>query len=174
MADISSFKANMAQGGARSNQFRCVITFPTSIVSGANLAGNKAEFMCHAASIPASDVAPVEVSYRGRMIHFAGERTFQPWQVSVYNDNDFVLRSAFEGWVEGISHAEDTGGVLLPAAYQVDMEVHQMDRNDSILQKYKFIDAFPINVGEIGLSWADNNQIQTYNCTFQYNYFIKV
>ena len=163
----------MQAGGARSNQFRCIITFPTSLVNNGNLAGNKAEFMCHAAAIPSADVADVAVSYRGREVHFAGERTFQPWNISVYNDNDFILRNAFEGWVEGISNGASTGGVLLPTAYQVDMEVHQLDRNDNILQKYKFIDAFPLNVGEIALNWADNNQLQSYSVNFQYNYWVK-
>ena len=174
MASISSFKANMQGGGARSNQFRCIITFPTAVVGNAALAGNKAEFMVHSASIPSADVAAASVMYRGRDVHFAGERTFQPWNVSVYNDNDFVLRSAFEQWVNGMSNADSTGGVLLPSDYQIDMEVHQLDRNDETLKKYKFTDAFPLTVSEINLSWADNNQIQTYNVTFQYNYWTEL
>lgn len=164
----------MRAGGARSNQFRAIITFPAALVGNANLAGQKAEFMCKAASIPASDVSEIEVMYRGRPVYMAGERTFQPWTVSVYNDGDFVLRNAFEDWVQGISNAEATNGVLLPAAYQVDLEVHQLDRNDAVLQKYKLVDAFPLSVSDMQLSWDQNNQIQEYSVSFRFNYFTKV
>ncbi len=163
----------MRSGGARPNQFRCIITFPAGLVSGANLAGQKAEFMCHSASIPGYEVDDIPIMYRGRPIHMAGERSFSPWNVSVYNDGDFVLRNAFEEWVDGISQSESTNGTLLPSVYQVDLEVHQLDRNDAVLQKYKFVDAYPMSVGGMQLSWDANNQIQQYDVTFQYNYHTK-
>jgi hypothetical protein len=59
-----------------------------------------------------------------------------------------------------------------PRDYQVDMEVHQLDRSDVIVKKYTFHDAFPLNVSDIALSWDDNNQIQTYGVTFAYNYWL--
>jgi len=174
MAQISAFKSHMRAGGARANQFRCVITFPNGLVANADRAGTKSEFMCKSASIPAAEVSDIPVFYRGREVHFAGERTFQPWQVTVFNDNDFILRNAFENWVDGISHSDDTGGVLLPSAYQTDLEVHQLDRNDIVVQKYKFTDAYPQVVSDIALSWDQNNQIQEYGVTFVYNYWTKI
>ena len=171
MADISSFKAQMKTGGARSNAFKCIITPPQGIVSGAALAGQKIEFMAKSASLPSADIADIEVMYRGRPVHFAGERTFQPWTISVYNDNDFIVRDAFENWVNAISRADSTNGTLLPSAYQVDLEVYQLDRNDRQLKKYIFRDAYPTNVDAISLSWDENNRIQEYNVTFQYNFW---
>jgi hypothetical protein len=170
MATISSFKSNMLAGGARSNQFQCIITFPAVVAAGA-LASNKVTFMAKSASIPDSTVADIPVMYRGREVHFAGERTFQPWNISVYNDNDFILRNAFEDWVNSISNSSSTNGLMAPLSYQVDMEVHQMDRSDIVVKKYKFVDAYPTNVGEIQLSWDANNQIQEYPVSFAYNYW---
>lgn len=171
MADISAFKAQMKAGGARSNAFKCIITPPQGLIAGAALAGSKIEFMAKSASLPDASVAPIEVMYRGRPVNFAGERTFQPWTVTLYNDNDFIVRDAFENWVNEISRAESTNGVLLPSAYQVDMEVYQLDRNDKQLKKYIFRDAFPTNVSDIQLSWDANNQIQEYSVTFVYNFW---
>jgi hypothetical protein len=169
MANISSFKANMLAGGARSNQFQCIITFPAAVTGGA-LASNKVSFMAKSASIPDSTVADIEVMYRGRAVHFAGERTFQPWNISVYNDNDFALRNAFESWINIISNPDSTNGLMSPLDYQVDMEVHQLDRSDNVVKKYKFVDAYPTNVGEIQLSWDANSQLQEYPVSFSYNY----
>lgn len=171
MADISAFKAQMKTGGARSNAFKCIITPPQGIVSGAALAGSKIEFMAKAASLPDASLAPVEIMYRGRPVKFAGERTFSPWTITLYNDNDFIVRNAFEEWIDSISNANSTNGTLLPSAYQVDMEVYQMDRNDQMLKKYIFRDAFPVNVSDIPLSWDANNQIQEYSVTFEYNFW---
>jgi hypothetical protein len=172
MADISSFKANMAQGGARSNQFRCILTFPG--VANAGSAGTVAEFLCKSASVPSMDVSDIEVMFRGRPVHFAGERTFQPWQVTLYNDSDFLVRSAFERWMEGISNAGSTTGAVAPNTYQVQIEVHQLDRNDLVVAKYQLIDAYPTSVGELSLSWDQNNAIQEYNVQFVYNYFTRI
>lgn len=171
MAKISEFKAQMKQGGARSNSFKCIITPPTGLVYGASTAGAKIEFMAKSATLPESQLAPIEVMYRGRPVNFAGERSFSPWTITLYNDNDFIVRNAFENWVNEISRAESTNGVLAPSDYQVDMEVYQLDRNDTELKKYIFRDAFPTNVSDIQLSWDANNQIQEYSVTFYYNYW---
>jgi hypothetical protein len=160
----------MLAGGARNNQFQCIITFP-AVVTGGAAAGQKISFMAKAASIPEATVADVEVMYRGRPVHFAGERTYAPWTISVYNDNDFIVRNAFEEWVNAISNADSTNGLMNPLSYQADLEVHQMDRNDQVVKKYRFVDAYPQTVDGIQLSWDDNNQIQQYNVTFMYNFW---
>lgn len=170
MADISQFKAQMIQGGARANQFRVEITFP-QVVSLGNAAGRKLEFLAKSAQLPASNVAEVEVMYRGRPVYFAGERTFAPWTIDVYNDNDFTVRNAFEQWVDSIQNAENTNGIQSPALYQVDMSVIQTDRNDREVKRYIFKDAFPIEVGQIQLDWETNNQIEIFPVTFRYNFF---
>lgn len=163
----------MASGGARSNQFRCIITFP-SAAGNVGTAGTASQFLCKAAQIPSFDVAQVEVMYRGRPVNFAGERTFQPWTISVYNDTDFILRNAFETWINGMANSDSTSGLVTPSSYQSDLEVHQLDRNDLELRKYQFKDAFPISVGAINLSWDQNNAIQEYDVTFAYNYYTNV
>lgn len=160
----------MLQGGARPNQFKVHITFPSLITAG-TLAGQKLQFLAKSASLPSSTVADVPVSFRGRPVHFAGEREFQPWSIEVYNDNDFMVRNAFESWVDTIQNAETTGGAANPLLYQVDMEVIQLDRHDRPVKSYVFRDAWPMDVGQIALDWDANNTIETFPVTFQYNYW---
>jgi hypothetical protein len=169
VAEIAQFKSVMKQGGARSNQFRCYINFPA--VAG-NLSHTQAvSFLAHGASLPSADVADIETWFRGRAVHFAGERTFQPWGISIYNDNDFTVRNAFEKWVEEISHGKDTNGLMVPLTYQTELVVQQLDRSDQVIKSYRFVDAYPTNVGAIQLSWDANNQIQSYDVNFVYNYW---
>lgn len=135
------------------------------------LAGQKTLFMAKSGQMPASSLTSVGVSYRGRPVKFAGEREFQPWTVDIYTDTDFVVRNAFEAWVDTMQRSSTTGGALRPAVYQSDMEVHALDRNDNVVKRYKFVDAFPTEVGAISLDWEANNQIATFQVTFDYNYF---
>lgn len=170
MAQIAQFKAQMINGGARANQFMVQITFPT-IVPNASLAGQKLQFVAKSASLPAQTITDIGVSFRGRPVHFAGEKEFQPWTIEVYNDNDFVVRNAFESWSDTIQNAESTNGTQNPLLYQVDMQVLQMDRNDQVVKEYTFKDAWPMDVGQIALDWDANNQIEIFPVTFQYNYW---
>ena len=170
MATIDQFKAQLIQGGQRVNQFRVSITFP-NIVPSAALAGQKLQFLAESAQLPQSSVSDVQVMYRGRPVHFAGEREFEPWSIEEYNDNDFVVRNAFENRINLIQRGDSTNGIQAPGQYQVDMQVIATDRNDRPVKTYTFKDAFPTNVGSIQLDWDANNQIAIFPVTFQYNYW---
>jgi len=170
MAQISEFKAMMTGGGARPNQFRVELGFPSFVSTGA-VVGLKAMFLCKAAQLPASTVEDIAVQYRGRPIHFAGERTFAPWTITVYNDTDFAIRNALEVWSNGVQNLSSTNGITNPRDYQSDMNVNQLDRNGAVVKSYKFIDAYPVEIGAIALDYETGNQIETFDVTFQYNYW---
>jgi len=171
MATISAFKAQMQGGGARPNQFRVELTFPAFIGSIATAAGNAAQFLCRTAILPASTMEDITAAYRGRPVHFAGERTFQPWTVGVYNDTNFLIRNTMERWHNGVLSYTATNGIQRPGDYQVDMSVYQLDRNDRVIKTYKFFDAYPTSVGQIALDFETNNQIEIFDVEFTYNYF---
>lgn len=170
MANIADFKAQMIGGGARPNQFRVELTFPSYVVGGP-LVGLNAQFMCKSAQLPASTVENIAVQYRGRAVNFAGERNFQPWSVTVYNDTNFAIRNALETWQNGIQNFATTDGRVNPRDYQVDLQVHQLDRNGAIVKTYKFVDAYPTAIGAIQLDYDTTNAIETFDVEFTYNYF---
>lgn len=170
MASISEFRAQMQYGGARPNQFRVALTFPIWVADGSQQ-GQKAQFLCSAASLPDSIVDPITVQYRGRPVKFAGERRFNPWTIQVYNDNDFGIRNAFEVWSNGIQNVSSTDGRIEPRDYQVDFNVYQLDRHGNTIKEYKFFDGFPIIVSEIQLNYENVNQIEVFTVTFEYNYW---
>lgn len=170
MANIADFKAQMIGGGARPNQFRVEIVFPSYVTLGV-VAGQRAQFLCKAAQLPASTIDVLPVLYRGRPINFAGERTFAPWTVSIYNDTTFGIRNAMEQWQSGIQNYNTTNGRVNPTDYQVDLNVHQLDRNGAIIKSYKFVDAFPTNISAIGLDYEQQNAIEQFDVEFTYNFF---
>ena len=170
MANIADFKAQLLGGGARANQFRVELTFPTYVTAGAAV-GLQAQFLCKAATLPASVIENIPVQYRGRAVNFAGEKTFQPWTVAVYNDTTFNIRNAMERWSNGVQNNAATTGITNPLRYQADLMVHQLDRSGAIVKTYKFIDAYPTLVGPIGVDYETVNQIEIFDVEFHYNYW---
>lgn len=170
MANISDFKAQLIGGGARANQFRVELAFPSFVAAGPVI-GLKSQFLCKGAQLPASTVENIPLQYRGRAVNIAGERTFAPWTISVYNDTDFAIRNALEQWSNGIQNLQATTGRVNPLDYQVDLMVHQLDRNGAAVKTYRFIDAYPTEIGAIALDYDQANAIETFDVTFTYNYW---
>ena len=170
MANIADFKAQMIGGGARPNQFYVQLTFPSYVGLGV-VAGQQAQFLCRTAQLPASTIEQITTLYRGRPVQFAGERTFAPWTVSIYNDTTFNIRNALESWQNGIQNYNTTLGRVNPTEYQVDLNVYQLDRSGAIIKSYRFVDAMPINIGPIQLDYDQQNQIEQYDVEFTYNFF---
>jgi hypothetical protein len=111
------------------------------------------------------------VQYRGREVHFAVERNFQPLVVTLMNDTTFGVRNALEAWQGGIQEYSLTTGRITPSEYQVDMAVYQLDRNGAILKQYDFKDAYPTTISTIQLSYDQPNTIEEFEVEFVYNYF---
>lgn len=166
--DISKFRNAMGAGGARPNQFLVTLAFPALVGFSASEATS---IQVTSAALPASNVNPCEIQYRGRTVKFIGERTFDPWTISVANDTSMTLRTAFERWSNIGNDRTNNGGQTTPAAYMADIMVQQLDRNDSIIRTYQMYDAFPITVSEVGLSYGSNDVISEFTCTFQYQNF---
>ena len=169
MTNLVGFKSALLGGGARPNQFKVQLTFPA--IASNNLAGLAAPFLCKATSLPAIDIGVATAFYHGRMVPLAGERTFNPWTVTMYNDNNFLLRNAMEKWSNAMNNFVNNTGNTSPFAYKADMAVHQMDRNGVIVKTYKFIGAFPQAIGEIGLDFGANDQIEEFPVTFAYEHY---
>ena len=163
---ITDFKSKLAGGGARPNLFEVELVFPDPIAIE-NDVKEKSRFLVKAAQLPASNITPIEVNFRGRILKIAGDRTFDTWTVTVINDVDFAIRSAMEKWMDFINSMEDATGSQDPAEYQPDAYVHQLDRDGSTLRTYKFHDVFPTNISAIDLSYETVDSVEEFTVEFQ-------
>ena len=163
---ITDFKSKMAGGGARPNLFEVELVFPDPLAIE-NDVKEKSRFLVKAALLPASNITPIEVNFRGRILKIAGDRTFDTWTVTVINDVDFAIRSAMEKWMDFINSMEDATGAQDPALYQPDAYVHQLDRDGSTLRTYKFHDVFPTNISQIDLSYETVDAIEEFTVEMQ-------
>jgi len=172
---LSNFKSNLKGGGAKSALFQVDLSYPTSITAPAV----NAHFLISSTSIPASTVTTYDVFYQGKAIKVASDRTFETWETTIINDEDFGVRRSLEQWMDLLSkHELNTRSTDLTtdavnregenAEYKQDIQVRQYSKNGSSIAAYKFIGAFPTNIGAIPLSW-EGNVIETYSCTWSYD-----
>jgi hypothetical protein len=171
MADITgvdNFKSKLIGGGARPNLFRVDCPFPTG--TGGN--DESASFLIKAAALPASTQGTIEVPYRGRKLKIPGDRTFEQWTVKVINDTSFNLRNAFENWVDLVNPPASNSGVTDIAQYVSQLKVTQLDKGGNEIKSYGFADCYPVSVGAIELSYDTNDQIEEFDVTFNYQYFL--
>ena len=161
---ISAFMSQLVGGGARPNLFEIDM-----------------------ATLPASNIAQIDVPFRGRIFKVAGDRTVEPWSITVINDENFLIRNAMEAWVEKMAKLSNNVGNVNPNSYMVTADVYQLGRGsapgttgntaiddgseNSVLKAYKFLDIFPTSVSAIDLSYDSSDAIEEFTVEFQVNSF---
>ena len=166
---VDDFKSKLVGGGARANLFKVELGFPT-IVGGA-VETEVGAFLCKAAQLPASIIAPITVPFRGRQLQIAGDRTFEPWSPTIINDTDFKLRNAFEKWMNLINNHNQNTGATNTADYFSDAAVVQLDKDGNELKRYTFRGVWPTNVSAIDVSFDSENAIEEFTVELQVQYW---
>ena len=181
-SSISDFKTKLRKGGARPNLFEVDVTTPSGVELWSGSDQEDFHFLCKATSMPTQTVGSVDVPFRGRILKVAGDRTFEPWSVTVINDEEFNIRAAFERWGDLINNMETGKGEVTPEQYMSSGTIKQLGRttlgtrsvggnNDSdVLYSYKVQDIWPSEIGSIDLSYESSDAIEEFTVTFQVQY----
>ena len=165
--NITEFRSRLAGGGARTNLFEVEIAFPEELNITISDVSDKVPFLVKAAEIPASNLGNIPVPYRGRVLPVAGDRTFDPWTVTIINDTNFGIRDAMEKWSNSINDLQTAQGTINPEVYQKSALVKQLSREGSApgdpektLRTYKFEGIYPNTVSSIPLDFGATDQIE--------------
>ena len=177
---ISQFKAALIGGGARPNLFEVEMT---TLPDGIAWDADSFRYMCKAATLPASNIANIDIPFRGRIFKVAGDRTIETWSVTVINDESFKLRNAFEEWMQLIAKLDNNLGATLPESYMTDASVYQLGRGsttssqdssgseNAVLKEYKMQGIFPTSLAAIDLSYDTGDTIEEFTVEFQVQSF---
>ena len=190
---INDFKSRLRGGGARPNLFKVEIP--------GFFSDDTFSYLCKAAAIPASVVASIDVPFRGRILKVAGDRTFEPWTITVINDENFEIRKKFELWMQEIAQYSDASGYSDPQGYMKNALVTQFGRSHtgaaaaptsggttekdstgsnlshyegnglSPIAHYTFFSIFPTNLSAIELNYESTNAIEEFQVEMQVNYW---
>ena len=180
---LDSFKAMMTGGGARSNLFEIELDWPAS--TKLDTRGNfdlRTRMLVKAASLPASTISNIAIPFRGRQLKIAGDRTFEPWSITVINDIDFDIRNSFERWMNLMNKHEDNAGLTDPTEYQKNIIVRQLGRSKvqgmstkdeeiPVLKEYQFRGVFPTTVSSIDLCYENTDAIEEFTVELEYQWY---
>lgn len=169
--NINDFISGMPRDGARPNLFQVTLNFPAGLVGDSLGASRQLSFHCRTAQLPGGTLGQVPIQYFGREIKIAGNRTFQDWTLTVYNDEDFKTRNAFEQWMNAINtHTTNLrlGSARSLASYGVDGRVDQFSKEGGIIKTYNIVGAWPVDLSPIDVDWGSNDTIEEYTVTLAY------
>lgn len=162
--NINEVTANFQFQGARPTLFSVNIFNPVD-----SSADNRIQFLASATSIPESQLGDIPVPYFGRIVHFAGDRLYDPWTVTVMNDEDFSVRNALEAWSDAIN--KRVQNVRTNPDYKSTAEVAQLGKDGSVLRVYRFNGIYPSVISPIRLDWSDTNTFEKFDVRFVYDYW---
>lgn len=168
--NVEAFKSKLIGGGARSNLFKVQIQTPPSLGLALDF-----EFFCRAAQLPGSTLEVVQVAHQGRTVKLYGNRTFEDWTVTVYNDENFKFRDLFFVWSNRINGLEsnltqqtETG----PQTYKGEATITQLGKDGRALRSYRLRGCFPSVVNAIDVDWDSKTAIQEFQVTWAYDYWV--
>lgn len=174
--NIDNFKnLGLSLGGARPSLFEIVISSWPDKTEGQNVV-TKLSYLAKASSIPPSVVESIDIPYFGRKIKILGDRVFPNWSVTIMNEEDFNVRSAFLNWHEAmnmkIDNRLDYGDGSLNN-YKKDIFVNQYSKvGGAPTFSCKLVGAFPVTVDAIQLDWDAINQVEQFDVEFAYDYWV--
>lgn len=191
--NIDEFNSRISESGGltRNNKFRLVITPPaimsaipaekktealTTVINGARYL----EFFCYAASIPGVALNTHEVRRYGY-----GPIEKKPFNIgfrditlSLYFDNQRRNYDFLQLWMSTIFNHDPRSGidnifiVDYKENYASTIELFVYDDSGVLIAKYVMTEAFPIQIGDMPLNWADTNNILKIPVTFTfYNFY---
>ena len=173
--NVNQFRSQLQGDGARPNLFEVTMPFPVFSLPGN--AQTKLTFMCKTAQLPGATLGVVPMQYFGRELKFVGNRTFADWTITVINDEDFIVRNAFERWMNGInSHNLNVRNPVAstPIGYSVDGQVLQFGKAGNTIKQYNFVGMFPTDLTPIDVDWGSNDAIEEFSVTLTYQWWESV
>ena len=198
---IDAFRANLVNGLARNNLFVVQGTFPgaatSSIASAAAVAGavfrnpaltgainavtaalggnnnvnSQVSFLCKASKVPQSTLAINNAFYMGRPYKYPGDKSFNDWSITCYNDGSYGLRKAFEGWMNLINTNRTNTGPNYMDGFMTDWTVTPLTREGIPIITYSLRSCWPSTMTEITLDMNAQTEPSTFDVTIAYQYF---
>lgn len=123
--------------------------------------------------LPSLTLTALEVPYRGAIIKTEnGGLEFGEWTVRFLIDNNFSNWTTIYNWIISINNADDVFGKE-NQSYTVDANLHVLDNFNNKVLDIQFLNTWPTTLGDVTLSYQNNETILICDCTFVYDRYEK-
>lgn len=157
--------------------------FTSSIVN--NLFGNDSNptsdpaitrylgMQCEQAELPGTSLITADAKIYGPIYKVPYQKQYNDMNMTFVCTNDFYEKKLFDKWIECIM-PPDTNNLRFPKGnstrYLTDITVIQFDEFIKQIYAVKLIDAFPVSVSSMPLSWSDDG-VHRLTVSFAYQRF---
>ena len=170
------------RGGVRPNLFQVthVWDIPGVVTPSIAEVEEPVTYMCKSAALPATNVGTVELPFRGRVVKVPGDRTYETWTATFYNDDAFALRSAYEKWIAVTNGVDANVAEADISDIFQSIQVTQLDKfaggaNElEPIRTYELVGAWPVSVGQIAVAYDNNDSYEEFDVEFAYQYHTSV
>ena len=163
---------NQQNGLYKSHHFAVRIT-PPAFMGGHSINSEKISLLCNSSSLPGKQILASDHRRQGygTFDRRAWGASFTDIPLTFYLDGRGDIVKFFYKWQQQIVATDttqgefaETNGAAMPfeAAYQADysttMELIAYDVTDNTILTYRFVEAWPFQVGDVSVAWSENDQ----------------
>lgn len=189
---ISSFKSTEL---SRPYNFEVIIPPPLGVLSAitklsglsfgalAIQASKNLKFRCEATELPARMFALVDQKTYGPIEQYPIQNAYNKSSMTFICSDTMEEKLFFDTWMDFISNSHPTGSItqLLPITgvkfdfeykdnYVSQIMINQLGLKGDVQYRSVLSDAFPVQVNQLDLAWAKQNDYHHLNVTFAYRY----
>ena len=163
--NLTDFK-NRVGLGTRPNRYEVSMNIPGGSYE------MKAEVS--ALSLPDSNVTPIPVPFRGRILKLPGDRRYGTWGFTVYDTiKDGNIWKSLHDWSERINLHESN---KTPFDYDSDtanwtISHYDLNGEGSPIKKIMLHNCWVSNVGSFELAYGAMDQLAQFSCQVEYEFF---
>jgi len=136
--------------------------------------GRKFQFRAKSTQIPGGTIGTIEVPYMGRKIKIPGDRTYEPWTVTILGDETFDIHTALYEWQKKINDPVLNTGTTNNETIKEDAIITTVNRDGSDGISYRIVGIWPSTVAPIELGWENNDTVVEFEVTFEVDFIEKV
>jgi len=156
-------------GGNRSHRYSVEMSFPNNTSSETDL--NR--FFVRSVSLPPSQINPIRIPYRGRILKYPGDRVFFPWTFRVLDQNNGPNKSLwndFNEWSNTINDYRENTTNDNFGSWTADWKVQQTDAEGNVIKEVKLVSCWPTVVGPISLDANTIDTLVEFTVTVEYQW----
>ena len=161
---ISSFQNDLA----RPNRFDVNIPIPLTLIQYRNIA-QQLTFRCENANLPGRTINTTDQKIYNIVEKFPNQTTYQDMDMTFIVGGDMAEKQFFDSWLDLIN-PNTNFNFKYKGDYTTSITINQYDLQNNLTYTVELVDAFPIAVNQMDLSWSDDS-IHKLSVVFAYTYW---
>jgi hypothetical protein len=166
--NINDFKSSFNKDVARTSRFDVNINIPLTLIPYVSSAKNLL-YRCENAQLPGRTFATTEQKTYGPVEKFPYQTTYNDIDLTFIIDDDMNQKVFFDAWLNYIN-PQYNNNFRYKSDFSTVITVNQYDVTCDLSYSVDLIDAYPISMNQLDLSWGDDGYHKL-SITFAYTYW---